>query len=208
MTTNENIPAATASASAKTYFMDSYLRPGTDQFHQYQLTAKDSPNHCGPFSAAMAVNIVMGQPIFTGVQIASTLTKNFVEWKSLLPRVNRFPPRAFTFPGAIANFLRRDGVTARAHLLGSLGQLRACVLAGRVPVVLHGEPLRFEGLRWKGWSHWKIIVGYTPTQFLFQDPWLPDPAPVAGDIATFDHYWGNMLRAWVDVGQMDAAPVR
>ncbi|HQV70161.1 MAG TPA: C39 family peptidase [Thermoflexales bacterium] len=201
MTTNANIPTAQASAGAPRYFMDSYLRPGTEQFHQYQLVATDSPNHCGPFSAAMAVNIVTGQPVVTGLQIAGLLTKNFIEWKSLLPRINRFPPRAYTFPGAIANFLRRDGVNARAHVFGSLGQLRASLLAGRVPVVLHGEPFRFEGLRWKGWSHWKVVVGYTPTQFLFQDPWLKDPQPVAGDIVEFDRYWRNMLRAWVDVGR-------
>jgi hypothetical protein len=103
--------------------------------------------------------------------------------------------------GRLSGRGRRDGVNAQARVFGSLGQVRASLLAGRVPVVLHGEPLRFEGLRWKGWSHWKLIVGYTPTQFLFQDPWLKDPQPVAGDISEFDRYWRNMLRAWVDVGR-------
>lgn len=176
MTSNEHMPAHKSNATAQSYFLDSYLRPGTEQFHQYQLVAQDSPNHCGPFSAAMAVNIVMGQPIFTGLQIASVLTRNFVEWKSLLPRLNRFPPRDYTFPGAIANFLRRDGIQAGAHLFGSVGQIRASLLAGRIPVVLHGEPLRFEGLRWKGWSHWKLIVGYTPPNFCFKTPGCQTPS--------------------------------
>lgn len=204
---NDNIVTTDSGENAARYFHDSFVRPGTEQFHQFQLRAKDSPNHCGPFSAAMALNMVMGETLITGEQIAKSLTRHFVEWRpgeSLLPRLNRFPPRAFTFPGAIVNFLRRDGLWAQLHINGSIGQLRASALSGRVPVVLLGEPLRFSGLRWVGWSHWKTVVGFTPTQFLFQDPLYEKPEPTAQDIAEFDRQWRNMLRFWVDVGRKTA----
>lgn len=200
---NENIPAAAAPAEPLAFFADAYTRPDTAQFHQYQLRAKDSPNHCGPFSTAMAVNMLLGEHRLKGEDVAETLTREFIGWypeESLLPRINRFPPKAFTFPGAIAGYLNRTGIAAKAHRSGTLDELRQCVLAGRIPAVLHGEPLKFEGLRWKGWSHWKLVVGFTPTHFLFQDPWfeIPDPAP--GAIEEFDRYWANMGRAWVEIG--------
>ncbi len=184
-----------------------FVRADVAQYHQYQLRAGGSPNHCGPFSIAIAANIVLGEPRFDGDVVAAELSRRFVEWKprrrQMLPVVNRFPPQAATLPGAFARYLGEQGIPAKLHVWGKFDQLKAALNNGKVIIPIIGQWTYRNGKRWQPWAHAKVLVGYTPSHILAVDPAVPmiDEAMLCPQpIAQFLTWWRSMGRIWVEIG--------
>lgn len=186
---------------------NTFVRAKAAQFHQYQLKAGGSPNHCGPFSIAIAANILLGQPLFDGDVVAAELSQRFIEWRprrgQLIPVVNRFPREAATLPGAFVRYLHEHQIPAKLHLWGKFDHIQAALNANKVVIPIIGQWSYRNGRRWQPWAHAKVLVGYTPTHILAIDPAIPIveenllcPQP----LKEFLTWWRSMGKIWIEVG--------
>jgi len=130
---------------------------------QYHVFQRDS-NDCGPYCVAMVTNALYGA--------------SFVNAEALSEELNQrgFPERISgwaTLPWGIVGSLRRLGLHARWYLGASLRRLFDNLQQDRITIVMIGEPLHFEGRKWSGWSHYKILDAWDPEHKLnlgFVDP--------------------------------------
>jgi len=128
------------------------------RFHVHQ---RDS-NDCGPYCVAMVANTLYEGPFVNAAALAHELDRRG------LPE--RFPGWATLPWGAVAS-LRRMGLHARWHVGTSLKRLFANLRQNCLTIVIIGEPLRFVRRQWRGWSHYKILVAWSPDRGLgFVDP--------------------------------------
>jgi hypothetical protein len=177
------------------------------QFHQYQLRAGGSPNHCGPFSIAIAANILLGAEVFDGDVVATELSRRFIEWRiregQFLPIINRFPREAATLPGAFVRYFREHGIGAKLHALGKYGQLMQALNDDKVVIPIIGQWTYRHGKRWQPWAHAKVMVGYTPSHILAIDPAVPmidEDTLCPQPITQFLTRWRSMGRIWIEIG--------
>lgn len=183
-----------------------HLRTDVYHFHQRQ----EGPNDCGPTSLSIAANALLKEQRFYGRQVAEEMNNPAFEVRPFPHFVVRRIRNWATFPWGIVHYLQQQDIPARWSLMGSVDRLRRNLLADRITIVIHGEPLRRQGWRLKGWSHAKVLFGYTPEQsFLFVDP-----AKDRGDDPDcWEHFglseqlekpflrqWRNVLRIYIEVG--------
>ncbi|HNT73393.1 MAG TPA: C39 family peptidase [Anaerolineae bacterium] len=176
------------------------------RYHQHQ----GETNDCGPTCLAMAANARLGEARFLGAAVAQEMNR----WRpSARPKLQMTPPRIrrwATFPWGIVQYLRDHGIAARWAVGGTLERLRRNLLDDRITLVIIGEPLRWRKGRYDGWSHFKIVFGYTPGEgLLFVDPAqtrLPDPPTFWKqnglswqDEASFLRQWRQMGRLYIEV---------
>ncbi len=134
------------------------LSHAVSRFHVHQ---KDS-NDCGPYCVAMVSNALYQAPLVNAMALAEELSRRgFPE---------RIPGWA-TLPWGVVASLRRLGLRARWRVGASLKRLFANLHQDCITIVIVGEPLRFVGRKWDGWSHYKIFDVWDPHQGLgFVDP--------------------------------------
>lgn len=182
------------------------LRKPVYRHHQYQALTND----CGPTSLAIAANALLGCEELSGAMVAQEMNRLGLAWRAfpyLAP--SRIPGWA-TFPWGIVHHLRRQGISARWRLFGTVDGLRRNLIDDRITIVTIGEPLRWNGTEYQGWAHVKVVFGYVPGRgFLFVDPavdrsdnptrleyhglsWQPEDE--------FKRQWRNLLRIYVEVG--------
>jgi hypothetical protein len=118
----------------------------------YHVCQRDS-NDCGPYCVAMVTNTLYEGP--------------FVNAEALSEELNRrgFPERIpdwATLPWGVVASLRRLGLRARWRVGASLQRLFTNLQQDRITIVMIGEPLYFEGRKWSGWSHYKILDTWDP----------------------------------------------
>lgn len=182
------------------------LRKPVFRYHQYQ----GKTNDCGPTSLAIAANAVRGQEELEGDAVAEEMNRLGLAWRAFpYLMVSRIPNWA-TFPWGIVHYLRRRGIPARWRPFGTMARLRQNLLNDQLTIVMIGEPLRWEGGRYRGWAHAKVVFGYIAGHgFLFVDPAVrraenPNRIEHHGlswqREEAFLRQWRNLLRIYVEVG--------
>ncbi len=128
------------------------------RYHVYQGDSND----CGPYCVAMATNTLYEGPLVSAAILSEALNRRgFPE---------RIPGWA-TLPWGVVASLRRLGLGARWRVGTSLKRLFVNLRRNCITIVIVGEPLRFVGRQWQGWSHYKILVAWNPDRGLgFVDP--------------------------------------
>ena len=164
------------------------MDPQLPLWHQWQ----GHTNDCGPFSAAIATNALRGARVVEGALIAEAMVE---QWPP-----ERIPGWA-TFPWGVARMLRRFGLRPRWRIGASERRLLRNLDAGRTTLVLVGEPLRFEGRRWAGWSHYKLLYAWGPEAgWAFVDPGASGSRVYTYQkAATFRRLWTWMGRQCIEV---------
>jgi hypothetical protein len=183
------------------------LRKPVFRYHQYQ----GDTNDCGPTSLAIAANAVRGREVLEGETVAEEMNRFGLAWRAFpYVMLSRIPGWA-TFPWGIVHYLRKQGIPARWRPFGTVERLRKNLLGNQLTIVMVGEPLRWEGGRYQGWAHAKIVFGHIAGHgFLFVDPAVRRPE----NAKRIEHHglswqregeflrqWRNLLRVYVEVGQ-------
>ncbi len=158
------------------------------RWHRYQ----GATNDCGPVSAAIVINTLRGEARAE----PSALDHLLRQWRGWRPpgRI----PRWATFPWGMCSLFRRYGLRARWRILADEKRLRLDLREGVAVIVLVGEPWHFERLRWRGWTHYKVLYGWEAGHWLFVDPAAPVPL-VREDAATFTRRWRKTGRQLIEI---------
>ena len=173
------------------------------KYHQYQGIT----NNCGPMSLAISMNAFIQDATFNGENIAKELD----HWikhipKLVFPRISNWA----TFPWGLVQYLRYQKLPGKWSLFGSLETLIENIKSEKITIVFVGEPLRWKNGRYEGWSHIKVLFGYTPGQFYFVDPAFQKNAESNRELAKSGIYkqteeefvsvWKNMFKIYVELG--------
>jgi hypothetical protein len=175
-----------------------------NEFHQYQ----GKTNDCGPTSLAIAANAYLGEERYQGTQVAEAMNRIAFELRPIPHLVVRRIRNWATFPWGIAHYLREIEIPARWAVFTQPEQLLERIQADRLTMVIIGEPWKWKKWKYKGWSHIKLLYGYTPGRgYLFVDPGsrkLGDEWKRAGFFwqgeEDFLRLWRNMGRIRIEVG--------
>ncbi len=158
-----------------------------ERWHAYQGQSND----CGPCSVAIAANALLGQAAVDPQALAREM-----DARGLPERI----PGWVMFPWALVAAFRRMGLSARWRVGVREARLWRNLHAGAVTVVVVGQPLRFKGRRWEGWSHYKVLHAWDPER-----GWgFIDPARRVGDSAwqaalEFRRQWTLMGRQIIEL---------
>lgn len=159
-----------------------------ERWHVYQ----GQSNNCGPTCVSIVGNALRDEGV--------------VEAQSLAAEMDRrgFPDRIpgwATFPWALAGEFRRLGLQSRWRIALAEARLLQNLHTGIATVVILGEPLRFKGKRWQGWSHYKVLYAWDPQKgWAFVDPGSQKPGGVEWQKAdSFRQQWTGMGRQVVEV---------
>ncbi len=158
------------------------------RWHRHQ----GATNDCGPISAAIVINALRGARVADAAQLSRRL-----ERRSGLHPPGRIPHWA-TFPWGMTRLFREHGLRARWRLWVPEARLRHDLERGIAVIVLVGEPLRFRRMRWRGWTHYKVLYGYEEGMWLFVDPAALVPLSRQRDEA-FARLWRNTGRQIIEV---------
>lgn len=184
-----------------------HLRTPVYRYHQLQ----EKPNDCGPTSLAIAANAFLGEERFQGSTVAQEMNHPAFEVRPFPHFVLRRFRNWATFPWGIVHYLRRNGIPSDWSRRGTEDRLRSNLRNDRITIVILGEPWRWRKWRYRGWSHAKILFGYTPRQgFLFVDPGRARRPDDSGSWAQYALFWQpereflrqwrNTLRIFIEVG--------
>jgi hypothetical protein len=173
-------------------------------YHQYQ----GQTNDCGPTCLAIAANAARDENLFHGPDLAQQLNKIAFRWTPFPRPVVRRVPGWATFPWGMVDYLREESITARWSVLNPPEKLLNILLEDRLAVVVLGQPLRWKKWQYLGWSHYKILYGYTPGRgYVFVDPGRRKMGDTWGQHGLFWQaeedflpLWRNMGRILVEVG--------
>ena len=173
------------------------------QYHQYQ----GKTNNCGPTSLAISINAINHNSTFKGENIADELdhwTKHFP--RLIIPRIASWA----TFPWGLVQYLRYQKIPGKWFLGGSLEKLIENINREIITMVIIGEPLRSKNWEYEGWSHIKVLYGYSPGHLYFIDPAYKKGAGVKNEISNsgifkqaeedFLKKWKNMLKMYIELG--------
>jgi len=158
------------------------------RFHIYQRDTND----CGPYCVAMVTNALYGARFVHAEVLAEELSRRgFPE---------RIPGWA-TMPWGIVAQLRRLGLRARWRVGAPFSDVFANLRQDLVTIVIEGEPLLFEGLKWRGWSHYKILDTWEPDRGLgFVDPGASDATGMTWQpLDVFRRQWVWMGKQLIEV---------
>jgi hypothetical protein len=146
----------------------------------------------------MAVNFWHGQTLLGAEQVAREMNRPRLGI-GLPPLVVRRIPNWATFPWGMSDILRLHGLDARWHMRASEADLQKMLLEDRLLMPIFGEPLRRQGLKWKGWSHVALLTGWDPTAqtYYFVDS-ARTTAPSQRPRDEFIRLWNNMGRLLVE----------
>ncbi len=159
------------------------------KWHRHQ----GSSNDCGPYSVMITANGLLDQPVVNGDVLARAMEGPPALRGTLWP--SRIPGWA-TFPWGIAAALQRVGLHARWRVGVPLRELYANLNRGRVTIVIVGEPFRFVGRSYAGWSHYKVLYAWDPQEgFAFVDP------AAAGGVAYPIQREAEFVKQWTKMGR-------
>ena len=163
-------------------------------------TAQGRTNDCGPHAAALAINFWHGEPRTDPHALARMMNRPRLG-PGLIPLVVRRIPHWATFPWGIVDVLRQQGIAARWRFFAAEEQLHRALAEDRLALVIFGEPLRRKGrLRWAGWSHVALLVGWNPAA---QTYWFVDSAqsrvPYPRPRDDFRRLWANLGRILIEM---------
>lgn len=165
-----------------------------ERWHKYQ----GQTNDCGPFSVAIVANALLAGEVVQPQALAQEM-----DARGLPERI----PGWVMFPWALAFAFRRLGLRARWRVGAREARLWRNLRAGVATIVVLGQPLRFEGRHWKGWSHYKVLRAWEPERgWSFVDPggranisWQPE--------AEFLRQWSTMGRQIIEVQSQPEAEI-
>jgi hypothetical protein len=192
-----------------------------DVFRWHQFQGANS-NDCGAYSVAIAANAILKQPRFEGSIVTAEMER--LTWVSRPlphPTVFKFHNWA-SLPWGISGYLQNKGIPARLRWLGQMEDLLRNIREGRITIVIIGDLLAHEGLKYMPWGHAKVLYGYEPPGritldgssnlrpgFYFVDPGYERrqsdlSSSLQGvfwqDEAEFKVQWGNLLRIRIETG--------
>jgi len=162
----------------------------------------------------MVGNAFLNDTLFDGHAVAREMEKP-VWVRSPLPHIAiRKLHNWATLPWGISGYLKDIHIPARLRWRGKVEDLLRNIQENRFTIVIIGEPFRWEGWRFEGWAHAKVLYGFEPTGpepqrgFYFVDPGYPRewsrphyPQGVfVQDEGEFRQQWDNMLRPYVEIG--------
>ena len=189
--------------SAVTY----HLRTPVYRYHQYQ----GDTNDCGPTSLAIAANALLGEKRFEGSRVAEEMNDPAFEGRPFPHFVVRRIRNWATFPWGIVHYLRQQDIAAHWSPFGTVERLHGNLLADQITIVMLGEPMHWEGGRYRGWAHAKVLFGYTPGKgYVFVDPGYRRRTDEANaweyhglfwqEEREFLRQWQGLLRIYIEVG--------
>ncbi|MEA3375915.1 MAG: hypothetical protein U9R72_06930 [Chloroflexota bacterium] len=182
------------------------LRKPVYRYHLYQ----GATNDCGPASLVIAANALSEHEDLKGAMVAGEMNRLGLAWRAFPYVMPSRIPNWATFPWGIVHGLRERGIRARWRPFGTLERLRRNLLEDQITIVMVGEPLHWEGGRYRGWAHAKVVFGHLAGRgFLFVDPAIRR----AGNPNRLEYHglawqredefldqWRNLLRVYVEVG--------
>lgn len=164
------------------------------KWHRHQ----GSSNDCGPYSAMIVANGLQDAPVVDADVLARAMEGPPAVRGSLIPE--RIPGWA-TFPWGVVRALRRAGYRARWRIAVPVRELYANLNRQRPTIVIVGDPFRFKGGAFAGWSHYKVLYAWDPEDgFAFVDPAADDDVVFTTQPqAEFEQQWTAMGRQVIEV---------
>ncbi len=158
-------------------------------WHVYQ----GQTNDCGPSCVTIVANALRNAPV-TSVPVVA---QGLLEARPLPGRIRGWA----TFPWGMVRTLRRLGFQARWRMGVQEERLVEIVEGPAAGIVIVGQPLRFEGRRWRGWSHYEVLYGWdVEGRWGFVDPARPTERAIVWQPASdFRRQWGAMGRQLIEV---------
>ena len=179
----------------------------TTPFHEYHSYQGDT-NDCGAHSICIAANALLGDKRFDPGIVAEELNHPSIRRGPIPHIIVRRIPNWATFPWGITDYLNSHGFAAEWHPRGDEDRLLRNLRANVATMVTIGEPFRFEGIRYVGWGHVKILFGYDALYgYAFVDPGCrKDPSDrwermgiFWQDEVSFVREWAKLFRIYIEV---------
>lgn len=170
------------------------LKQPLPKWHRHQT----NPYDCGPYAVMIVANALRDNAIIDGDALARAMEGPPRKRGTLLPaRIRGWA----TFPWGVVVALRRAGYRAHWRVLRPLRDLYANLNRGWPTIVIVGEPLKWQGGKYAGWSHYKVLYAWDPEEgFAFVDPAAGDGVAFTyQDEDEFLRLWNNMGRQVIEV---------
>ncbi len=189
----ERVPRLRTSKPGKSRWAKQ-LSPPLPKWHVHQ----GETNDCGPFCAAIVANALRDAPVVSAPALARELERAPRDLHHILP--DRIKGWA-TFPWGVVHALRKLGFQARWQMGASLERLRENLEHDRVSIVIVGEPFAFEGGKWQGWAHYKVLYAWDPEEgWAFVDPAASEKQVFSyQDTEAFERQWKQVGRILIEV---------
>jgi hypothetical protein len=183
--------------------IDTHYKNPIYKYHQYQ----GKTNNCGPTCLAISMNAFIHEFAFNGEHIANELnhwSKHFP--KLIIPRISDW----VTFPWGLVQYLKYQNIPGKWSLFGSTDKLIENIKNETITMVIIGEPVRWTNGKYDGWSHIKVLYGYSPGNFFFVDPAYQKNTGINREYSDsgiyrqseeeFQKLWKNMLMIFIELG--------
>jgi len=171
------------------------------RYHAYQ----GDTNDCGPYSVAIAANAYLGEARFDPFALAERMKAPLFKRRPLPHWVLIRLPGGPSLPWGMAAFLaERLGIPARWQWRCGEELLWQNLEQGLITIVFIGDLWRWEGARYRGWAHAKVLYGINERRgYAFVDPgYQRDPTDPWGAIGVFWQARQEFLQGWRGTGRM------
>jgi hypothetical protein len=160
-------------------------------------------NDCGPYCVAMVVAAIGGGalgelgPADRAERTARAMDRPF--GRGSFWRLRRIP-RGPTFPWGLQQQAGESGLPSRWLIAATAAELRSCLRAGQLPIVLLG------GWGRRPWAHWSVLLAWEPRRgWGLGDPGWPQAELHWIAPAEFERCWRAMGRQAVVVRAGESA---
>ena len=171
------------------------------RYHAYQ----GDTNNCGPYSVAIAANAYLGEARLDPLAVARAMDAPVFKRRPLPHWVPVRLPGGPSLPWGMAAFLaERLGIPARWQWRCGEERLRCNLAQGLITIVFIGELWRWQGLKYRGWAHAKVLYGFDSRWgYAFVDPgYERDPTDLWRGLGIFWQGRDEFLRGWLGAGRM------